>query len=158
MNSFPSCIQNSGQTPAVAVVPVAARGSNDDSFGLGTGDGGAAMTAGNPARCSDTRLGRAGLGEAPQRSTYIAALTWAFTLFNTARVLAYLPTMWAIYVSGDSSQHSLWTWVTWMGANATMAAWLYEGSGRRLERAIIVNIGNATMCLGVTLLILAHRF
>jgi hypothetical protein len=37
---------------------------------------------------------------------------------------AYLPTLWAIHVSGDSSQHSLWTWATWFGANVTMAAWL----------------------------------
>ena len=56
------------------------------------------------------------------RPVYLAALTWALTLFNTLRAVAYLPTMWAVYASGDSSQHSLWTWCTWPGANATMAA------------------------------------
>jgi phosphoribosylaminoimidazole-succinocarboxamide synthase len=65
-------------------------------------------------------------------------LTWAFTLFNTLRAVAYLPTMWAIYTSGDSSQHSLWTWCTWLGANATMGAWLYEQNGQRLGRAVVV--------------------
>ena len=59
----------------------------------------------------------------PQASgVYLAALTWLFTLFNSVRVLAYLPTLLAIFTSGDSSQHSLLTWVTWVGANATMAA------------------------------------
>ena len=91
------------------------------------------------------------------RSTYLAALTWAFTLFNSLRVVSYLPTMWAIQASGDSSQHSLWTWCTWLGANATMAAWLYEQNGQRLGRAVIVNIGNAMMCAVTVTLILVHR-
>jgi hypothetical protein len=66
-------------------------------------------------------------------STYLSVLTWLFTLFNSVRVLAYLPTLVAIFTSGDSSQHSLLTWVTWVGANATMAAWLYEHNGRHLN-------------------------
>jgi len=65
--------------------------------------------------------------------------------------------MWAIQVSGDSSQYSLWTWCTWLGANATMAAWLYEQNGQRIGRAVIVNFGNATMCAVTVALILAHR-
>jgi len=91
------------------------------------------------------------------RSTYLAALTWAFTLFNSLRVVSYLPTMWAIQASGDSSQHSLWTWGTWLGANVTMAAWLYEQNGQRLDRAVIVNFGNAAMCAVTVVLIAAHR-
>ena len=69
---------------------------------------------------STSGLAAASAGKA--RPVYLAALTWAFTLFNSVRTLAYLPTMWAIWASGDSSQHSLWTWCTWLGANATMAA------------------------------------
>ncbi len=91
------------------------------------------------------------------RSLYLTVLTWAFTLFNSVRMLAYLPTIWAIHTSGDSSQHSLWTWCTWLGANLTMAAWLYEHDGRRLGRAVAVNIGNAIMCAATVVLILAHR-
>ena len=91
------------------------------------------------------------------RRGYLVALTWAFTLFNALRMLAYLPTIWAIQASGDSSQHSLWTWCTWLGANATMAAWLYEQNGQRLSRAAAINAGNALMCLATVLLILAHR-
>jgi hypothetical protein len=91
------------------------------------------------------------------RVTYLALLTWAFTLFNSVRMLAYLPTMWAIHTSGDASQHSLWTWCTWFGANLTMAAWLYEHNGQRLGRAVVVNIGNATLCACTVGLILMHR-
>ena len=88
---------------------------------------------------------------------YLAVLTWAFTVFNSMRVLAYLPTMWAILASGDSSQHSLWTWCTWLGANATMAAWLFEQNGHRMGRAVNVNFGNAAMCAVTVVLIAAHR-
>lgn len=91
------------------------------------------------------------------RPAYLAALTWAFTLFNSIRMLAYLPTMWAIYANSDSSQHSLWTWCIWLGANATMAAWLYEENGQRMGRAVIVNLGNATMCAATVVLIAVHR-
>ncbi len=102
--------------------------------------------------------GTALLPKAPvRREVYLALLTWAFTFFNSVRVLAYLPTVWAIHASGDSSQHSLWTWCTWLGANATMAAWLYEHNGQRLNRAVVVNIGNATMCALTVGLIVAYR-
>ena len=96
---------------------------------------------------------------APQasRAAYVRVLAWAFTLFNSVRVAAYLPTMWAICQSGESSQHSLWTWCTWLGANATMAAWLYETHDRRLDRVVMVNAGNAAMCAAVVVLILAQR-
>lgn len=92
------------------------------------------------------------------RQRYVLLLTWAFTLFNTVRVLAYVPTMATIWQSGSSDQHSLLTWITWLGANATMAAWLYEHDGQRLNRAILVNIGNAAMCGATTLLIAWFRF
>ena len=91
------------------------------------------------------------------RRAYLVALTWAFTLFNSVRMLSYLPTMWAIYASGDSSQHSLWTWFTWLGANLTMAGWLYEQNGQRIGRAVIVNLGNATMCAAMLMLIASLR-
>lgn len=93
----------------------------------------------------------------PPRTTYLSLLTWAFTFFNSVRVFAYLPTVWAILQSGDSSQHSLWTWLTWAGANATMAAWLYEHNGRRANRAVAVNACNASMCVLTLLTILAQR-
>lgn len=93
-----------------------------------------------------------------RRARHLTLLTWAFTFFNTVRVLAYLPTMASIWASGSSDQHSLLTWLTWLGANATMAAWLYEQQGHRLNRAIAVNIGNATMCAATVGLIAWFRF
>lgn len=91
------------------------------------------------------------------RGTYVRTLAWLFTLFNSVRVIAYLPTLWAIHASGDASQHSLWTWCTWLGANATMAAWLYETNGQRFDRVVAVNIGNASMCAAIVATIIAHR-
>ncbi len=96
-------------------------------------------------------------GPVTGRVIYLRVLTWAFTLFNSVRMLAYLPTIWAIVQSGDSSQHSLLTWCTWFGANATMAAWLYESNGQRFSRAVVVNVGNSVMCAGTVLVIAVHR-
>lgn len=81
------------------------------------------------------------------RSRYLAALGALFTLFSSARVLAYLPTIWAVLASGDSSQHSLLTWFTFFGGNSTMAAWLWEQNGRRCSAAIAASGGNALMCV-----------
>lgn len=96
-------------------------------------------------------------GRGPLRRGYLLVLTWAFTLFSAVRVFTYLPTIWAIQASGDSSQHSLWTWFTWAGANLTMAAWLYEHSDQRCNRAVAVNLVNAAMCLITSALIVALR-
>ena len=98
-----------------------------------------------------------GVLPASMRATYVRLLTWAFTFFNSVRILAYMPTIWTLAHSGDSSQHSLWTWATWVGANATMAAWLYEHNGRTVNRAVAVNVGNAAMCLVTVVLIVWHR-
>ena len=91
------------------------------------------------------------------RKAYLTGLTWAFTLFSSLRAVSYLPTLWAIHQSGDSSQHSLWTWGIWLGANLTMAAWLYEQNGQRLGRAVVVNLGNSAMCAATVLLIAVYR-
>jgi hypothetical protein len=110
-----------------------------------------------PWRLVASRRTRATRQPLLDRRLYLRVLTWAFTLFNSVRVLAYAPTMWAIHSSGDASQHSLWTWITWAGANATMAAWLYEQNNQCMNRAIAVNLGNAGMCLGTVALIVFYR-
>jgi hypothetical protein len=102
-------------------------------------------------------VGRASGVRQVWRTRYLFVLTWAFTLLNSARVLSYLPTLWALTSSGDSSQHSLWTWGMWMGANITMAAWLYEQQGQRWNRAVAVNLVNASMCTATFLVIAALR-
>ena len=88
---------------------------------------------------------------------YLRAVEWGFAAFNSIRVFTYLPTMWAIHRSGDSSQHSLLTWGCWVAANALMAAWLFEHNGRLLNRAIAVSAVNAMMCLVTATLISAYR-
>lgn len=110
-----------------------------------------------PANAMNTTTTASFAAPPPAPTTYLSVLTWLFTLFNSVRVLAYLPTLWAIVASGDSSQHSLLTWITWIGANATMAAWLYEHNGRHLNRAIAVNLCNTVMCLTISALIVAYR-
>jgi len=99
----------------------------------------------------------AALADVPERSFYRRVLTWSFAFFNSVRVLAYLPTIWAIYASGDSQQHSWFTWLTWAGANTTMALWLYEQNSRRVTRAVAVNTCNAVICAATVVLILALR-
>jgi len=83
----------------------------------------------------------------PPLSVYASLLNWTFAVFSSTRLLTYLPTLWAIHASGDSTQHSLLTWLAWVGSNASMAAWLYENNGRRVNQAIAVTARNAVMCL-----------
>ena len=79
-----------------------------------------------------------------RRGPYL--LAGAFALFNGLRIVAYLPTLAAIQTSGQADQHSLFTWLTFLGANLTMALWLHEQNGRRINRAVAVNAFNAFMC------------
>jgi hypothetical protein len=97
--------------------------------------------------------GRAGL----RRSLYLQVLKWTFTAFNSTRILTYLPMIWTIHANGDSSQHSLLSWLAWVGANASMAAWIYEINGRRIDLAVSMNVGNALMCAATTALICWYR-
>lgn len=87
------------------------------------------------------------------RTTYLAALGTVFALFNSVRVLAYLPTIWAVAASGDSSQHSVWTWLTFLGGNATMAVWLWEQNHRRVTGPTLASAGNALMCTAIVAVI-----
>ncbi len=91
------------------------------------------------------------------RRRYLMALAWAFAFFSCARVLTYLPTIWAIHDSGQSNQYSLLTWLGWMGANLTMAAWLHEQNGGRFDWAVAVNAANTVMCGMTTLVIFCYR-
>lgn len=102
--------------------------------------------------------GAATPGHGSIATSLLRLLPWAFAFFNSVRVLGYLPTLWAIHAQGEANQHSLITWLTWAGANATMAAWLYEQNGFRLNRAIAINACNATMCLVTAALIIAYRW
>jgi hypothetical protein len=82
--------------------------------------------------------------EAPTRS--LSLLSGAFALFNALRIVAYLPMLAAIQTGGHADQHSLFTWLTFLGANLTMALWLHEQNGRRMNHAVLFNAFNALMC------------
>ncbi len=83
---------------------------------------------------------------AAPRGRRLTLLSGAFALFNGLRIVAYLPTLAAIQTSGQADQHSLFTWLTFLGANLTMALWLHEQNGRHINRAVAVNAFNAFMC------------
>ncbi len=91
------------------------------------------------------------------RRFYLRMLALSFAVFSSLRVVAYLPTLWTIHASGESDQHSLLTWVTWAGANLTMAGWLYEEHGRRMNPAIAVLLCNFGMCGAAVALIVWYR-
>jgi hypothetical protein len=91
------------------------------------------------------------------RERYLLLLGWAFTLFSSVRVLSYLPNMALIVQEQNSSQQSLLTWCTWLGANLTMAGWLHEHNGRRFDTAVRVNLVNAMMCALTAALIVCYR-
>ncbi len=110
-----------------------------------------------PAGPAPEQAAAPGPARAPLRQHYLTALGYLFAFFSTVRVLAYLPTLWAVVQSGESSQHSLLTWFTWAGSNLTMAAWLYEQQGQRWNRAVAVNLVNATMCIATFVVICAMR-
>jgi len=83
---------------------------------------------------------------AAPRKRHLSLLSGSFALFNSLRIVAYLPTLLAIQSSGHADQHSLFTWLTFLGANLTMALWLHEQNGGRMNRAVAVNAFNALMC------------
>jgi hypothetical protein len=91
-------------------------------------------------------------------SPYQRLLLGAFALFNALRVVSYLPTFWAIHTSGDSAQHSLWTWFVWFGSNLATGLWQCERNGRRPDGTAIVLLTNATMCAAAMVLIGAYRW
>ena len=91
------------------------------------------------------------------RHWYLRCLTWAFMLLTGARLIAYMPTVVSIVHSRNSQQHSLWTWLIWVGANLTMAAWLYEHNGQQMDKAIGVSLANVTACALTTVVILWFR-
>jgi hypothetical protein len=92
-----------------------------------------------------------------RRSSYGLFLSWALTLSNTLRVAAYVPTLRAVCLAGDSSQCSIWTWIALAGSNLAMAAWCFEECGRRLNAMVVTNLANVGLCLGTISVIAWYR-
>jgi hypothetical protein len=85
---------------------------------------------------------------------YRSGLGFAFALSHSLRLLAYLPVIATLHASGDTSQHSLLTWLTWLFANLTMAGWNFEQNGHRVDRGVLLSAGSALMCTIVVVQIL----
>jgi hypothetical protein len=102
-------------------------------------------------------IDRDATGSSTSRKAYLRLLAIAFTFFSSVRILTYVPTIWAIQVSQSSDQYSLFTWISWVGANGTMAAWAYESNGQKFDPVCIVNIGNALMCFATSIAIVYYR-
>lgn len=116
------------------------------------------MRAGGPFERAAHQAAAARTARAPASSRYLLALTWTFTAFSFLRVLSYMPAMLAIWQQGDSSQHSVLTWLIWTGSNLTMCAWLFEQNGRRMNGASWVCLANTSMCSCTLVLVLAFRW
>lgn len=115
-----------------------------------------AALSGTPA-ASAASAAPAAASTATPPSRYLVVLGTAFALFGSLRVVSYLPTLLAIIESGDSQQHSLWTWGLWLGSNLTMALWLREQHGGRWTSAAVLSGVNAAMCAATVTVILAFR-
>ncbi|MEP6875836.1 MAG: hypothetical protein ABI887_15860 [Burkholderiales bacterium] len=87
------------------------------------------------------------------RSSDVSLLAWALGCFGVLRIVAYLPMLQTMHTTGASDQHSLLAWLTFLGANATMAMWMYRGNGGQCNRAVLLNAINTVMCAAICVLI-----
>ena len=89
---------------------------------------------------------------------YVTAITWGYVFWNTVRILTYIPTVRMLLKPDASAQHySLATWGSWILSNGTLALYLFEQSGREFNALVLLNTGNAVMCLVTCALIVRLR-
>lgn len=124
----------------VATPRLWARAANDARFGAGA----SARVRRTPRQERASRLRR--------------VLDVAFHVFSVVRLACFVPALLALYISGNADQHSLWTWAGWLGANLTMAAWLFEHNGRRVSPAACASVAAAAMCAAACTMIAAYRW
>ncbi len=81
------------------------------------------------------------------QSDFEMAVYLGFCIFNLGEVLTYYPTIRKLRTPGCTGDgQSVWTWVTWIMANATLALHLYVVSGYRVNDLVCLNLANLTMC------------
>lgn len=74
------------------------------------------------------------------------SLGLAFTVFNSLRVLFYVPQFKKLVKQKHNlDSHSLFMWFSWIFANATVAIYFVQLSG--WDEKAILNMANAVMCL-----------
>lgn len=77
-----------------------------------------------------------------------------FCLFNFGEVFTYLPIIKKLSkpnCTGDGQ--SIWTWLAWSCANATLAAHLYVVAGYRMNDLVWLSLANLSMCILCAVLI-----
>jgi hypothetical protein len=73
-------------------------------------------------------------------------LAIAFTVFNTLRVLFYIPQfLKLIRQQNNLESHSLFMWFSWISANVTTSIYFVQLAG--WDQKAIINISNTFMCL-----------
>lgn len=122
--------------------------------GPAAGSGFAAGPGSRPARAAIRGRAVQVAGRERLNGAYRRGLGFAFALSHSLRLLAYLPVIATLQASGDASQHSLLTWLTWLFANLTMAGWNFEQNGHRVDRGVLLSIGSAVMCTVVVVQII----
>lgn len=88
---------------------------------------------------------------------FSSLLAGSFILFNTLRVLFYLPQIGKLVKARNNlATHSLFTWFSWVFANLTTGLLFYQQSNR-LDDKVLLNMASAFMCAVVVGIILYKR-
>jgi hypothetical protein len=95
-------------------------------------------------------------GGAPWAAAGTALVALSFVLFNSLRIVLYLPqllTCWRDELGCPTI--NLWTWNCWTAANASTGLyfWIFQGDAW----ALVLNLANAAMCLATVVVTLTRR-
>lgn len=85
-----------------------------------------------------------------------ALVALCFVVFNAARILLYVPQLVVCWRDECGCPTiSLWTWSSWMFANAStgLYMWMFLGDAWGL----VLNLGNAAMCAATVAVTLVRR-
>jgi hypothetical protein len=83
-------------------------------------------------------------------------LALCFLIFNGLRIMLYLPQLRSCWTDRHGCPTiNLWTWCSWIGANLSTALymWIFLGDCWGL----LLNLGNASMCLATVAVTLMKR-
>jgi hypothetical protein len=81
------------------------------------------------------------------QSDFELAVYLGFCIFNLGEVFNYYPTIQKLRSPGCTGDgQSVWTWVTWIMANGTLAMHLYVLNGYRPNDLVCLTLANLAMC------------
>lgn len=98
----------------------------------------------------------AGFVEARPGSGLIALLTLSFVVFNTMRIVLYVPQLLTcLRDEHGCSAINLWTWCSWIAASLSNG--LYMGLLLQDRWGLLLNLGNALMCAATVVVTCVKR-